>query len=36
VLQTNTKLERVELKGLVVRSKFTLNKLKPYMSRLVL
>ena len=35
LLQTNKKIERVELKGLTVRNKFAMNKIKNYMSRII-
>jgi Ran GTPase-activating protein (RanGAP) involved in mRNA processing and transport len=36
LLQTNKKLIRVELKGLQVRNKFSLNKIKTHMNRIAL
>ena len=35
LLQTNKKIERVELKGLTVRNKFAMNKIKNYMTRII-
>lgn len=35
LLQVNKKLERVELKGLTVKNKFALNKLKAFASRVI-
>jgi len=36
LLNTNKKLQRVELKGLSVRSKFSLNKIKSQMNRIII
>jgi Ran GTPase-activating protein (RanGAP) involved in mRNA processing and transport len=36
LLQTNQSIQKVELKGLVVKSKFSLNKLKPVMQRIAI
>ena len=36
LLSSNKKLQRVELKGLTVKNKFSLNKLKTVMTRIVI
>ena len=35
LLNTNKKIQRVELKGIQVKSKFALNKLKPHHQRVI-
>jgi len=36
LLSTNKRIQRVEVKGLIVKNKFSLNKLKPVMNRIAL
>ena len=35
MLNENKKIERIELKGISVKSKFALNKLRPFQSRVI-
>lgn len=35
LVQTNLKIERIEIKGIAVKSKFAMNKLRPYQSRVI-